>query len=142
MPIIWHQSLKSLSYSLLRFRFYFHLYGNPLQYSSLENSMDRRAYSLQDYTLQSHRKSDMTEHSTHIHIIKVISVFNILKISQVLKTSFLSGRIQMLRGGTVPYFSISSQDMQNVFNQHLWIFKADGNTPVIESWQLNTLAKS
>ena len=37
--------------------------GNPLQYSSLENSTDKR--SLADYSPQGHEESDMTERLTH-----------------------------------------------------------------------------
>ena len=37
--------------------------GNPLQYSCLENSMDRGTW--QNYSPWSHKESDMTEH-THI----------------------------------------------------------------------------
>ena len=37
--------------------------GNPLQYSSLENSMDRGTW--RNYSPWSHKESDMTEH-THI----------------------------------------------------------------------------
>ena len=36
--------------------------GNPLQYSCLENPMDRGAWGA--YSLQGHKELDMTEHST------------------------------------------------------------------------------
>ena len=43
--------------------------GNPLQYSSLENSMDRGAWQA-TYSPWGHKESDTTEHSgihTHVH---------------------------------------------------------------------------
>ena len=41
--------------------------GNPLQYSGLEKSMDRRA--LWGYSPWGRKKLDMTEQLTHTHIV-------------------------------------------------------------------------
>ena len=45
-------------------------HGNPLQYSCLENPMNREA--LQDVVHRNHTESDMTEATEHAHVISLI----------------------------------------------------------------------
>ena len=46
--------------------------GNPLQYSSLENSMDRGAWGLQ--SMES-KEADMTEHTAHLFFVFISIAF-------------------------------------------------------------------
>ena len=49
--------------------------GNPLQYSCLENSMDRGAWQLHSMGL---KESNMTEH-THVHIHIYLCIYTYIK---------------------------------------------------------------